>query len=211
MRAKCDEKIEFNWKKKQLTTTSLKHNAKGMTTTTNYSRYSYSSRGWCRPRCSRRSFSFTSRSSSSGANKNTTTTERKKKFAASGGKPPTPSCSSSSTERGERRKKTKKTKETRFSDEEDVKNTNKTTNGWRIFDVHIDAREDVGKDDFSISKPILERVCKVLHLDIEDIEDDIERKKKKTSIETILQRNDDYMMKQLMRTVVCLFSCVYHL
>ena len=77
---------------------------------------------------------------------------------------------------------------------------NKTkTNGWRIFDVHIDATEDVGKDDFSISKPILERVCKVLHLDIEDIEDDIERKMKKTSIETILQRNDDYMMKQRIR------------
>ena len=98
-------------------------------------------------------------------------------------------------------KKTKKTKETRFSDEEkEEKSINETkTNGWRIFDVHIDASEDVGKDDFSISKPILERVCKVLHLDIEDIEDDIERKMKKTSIETILQRNDDEMMKQRIR------------
>ena len=104
--------------------------------------------------------------------------------------------SSSSPTGGERRKK-KKTKET---DEEEEKSINKTkTNGWRIFDVHIDATEDVGKDDFSISKPILERVCKVLHLDIEDIEDDIERKMKKTSIETILQRNDDYMMKQRIR------------
>ena len=95
-------------------------------------------------------------------------------------------------------KKTKKTKETRFSDEEkEEKSINETkTNGWRIFDVHIDASEDVGKDDFSISKPILERVCKVLHLDIED---DIERKMKKTSIETILQRNDDEMMKQRIR------------
>ena len=98
-------------------------------------------------------------------------------------------------------KKTKKTKETRFSDEEkEEKSINETkTNGWRIFDVHIDASEDVGKDDFSISKPILERVCKVLHLDVEDIEDDIERKMKKTSIETILQRNDDEMMKQRIR------------
>ena len=98
-------------------------------------------------------------------------------------------------------KKKKKTKETRFSDEEkEEKSINETkTNGWRIFDVHIDATEDVGKDDFSISKPILERVCKVLHLDIEDIEDDIERKMKKTSIETILQRNDDEMMKQRIR------------
>ena len=104
--------------------------------------------------------------------------------------------SSSSPTGGERRKK-KKTKET---DEEEETSINKTkTNGWRIFDVHIDATEDVGKDDFSISKPILERVCKVLHLDVEDIEDDIERKMKKTSIETILQRNDDYMMKQRIR------------
>ena len=37
-------------------------------------------------------------------------------------------------------------------------------NGWRLFDVQVDAAEDGGKDDFSISKPILERVCEVLRL-----------------------------------------------
>jgi uncharacterized FAD-dependent dehydrogenase len=165
---------------------------KGMTTTTNDSWYR-----WC-PRPTRRSCfrSFSLRSSRSRRNATFTEGGRKKKneFASKGIKPPMQSSSSSS-------KKTKKTKETRFSDEEkEEKSINETkTNGWRIFDVHIDASEDVGKDDFSISKPILERVCKVLHLDIEDIEDDIERKMKKTSIETILQRNDDEMMKQRIR------------
>ena len=194
MRAKCDDKIEFSWKKKQLTTTSLKQRkTKGMTTTNSCYR-------WC-PRPTRRSRfrSFSLHSSRSRHNATFTEGEKKKKNEfASGIKPPVQSSSSSTG--GERRKK-KKTKET---DEEEEKSINKTkTNGWQIFDVHIDATEDSGKDDFSISKPILERVCKVLHLDIEDIEDDIEdfdeRKMKKTSIETILQRNDDYMMKQRIR------------
>lgn len=164
-----------------------------MTTTNSWYR-------WCpRPtRCSRfRSFSLNSSRSRNNATFTFEGKKKKKNAFAPGIKPPTQSSSSSTG--GERRKK--KTKETRFSDEEDVKSTNES-NGWRIFDVHIDATEDSGKDDFSISKPVLERICKILHLNIEDIEDDIEddeRKMKKTSIENILQRNDDYMMKQLIR------------
>jgi len=164
-----------------------------MTTTNSWYR-------WCPrlTRCSRfRSFSLHSSRSRNNATFTFEGKKKKKNAFAPGIKPPTQSSSSSTG--GERRKK--KTKETRFSDEEDVKSTNES-NGWRIFDVHIDATEDSGKDDFSISKPVLERICKILHLNIEDIEDDIEddeRKMKKTSIENILQRNDDYMMKQLIR------------
>jgi uncharacterized FAD-dependent dehydrogenase len=40
-------------------------------------------------------------------------------------------------------------------------------NGWRVFDVRVDADDDAGKDDFTITRPIAERVCKVLHLSFE--------------------------------------------
>merc|ERR1712091_328543 len=107
------------------------------TTTTNDSWYR-----WC-PRPTRRSCSrsFSSRGSRSRRDATFTEGGRKKKneFASKGIKPPMQSSSSSS-------KKTKKTKETRLSDEEkEEKSINETkTNGWRIFDVHIDATEDSG-------------------------------------------------------------------
>ena len=40
-------------------------------------------------------------------------------------------------------------------------------NGWRVFDVRVDADDDAGKDDFTITRPIAERVCKALHLSFE--------------------------------------------
>jgi len=60
------------------------------------------------------------------------------------------------------------TRRTTTTIKEEDEDKEEEKNGWRVFDVRVDADDDAGKDDFTITRPIAERVCKVLlHLSFE--------------------------------------------